>query len=259
MKEASSSIRNLRDFLDVAYSTDDAVEKSTRLEELVKSTFSGDTQDALLLLPTAYLSAQPLYDLLLGFKTDLRFQFFESKMSRVWPIGTEDDLELYALQVAGTVAELCLELVFHHAHAAYSPSQQSRLVEAGRRMGIALQLVNIARDVVVDAQMGRVYLPQTWLQAVKLAPEDVLKQPDGPKIELLQDRLLEKAQGIYGDVRCAIEELPASGRSGMRVAVESYMEIGRVLKEKKYQVKAGRATVPPLRRLRVAWQALTQM
>ncbi|EHK97460.1 putative Bifunctional lycopene cyclase/phytoene synthase [Glarea lozoyensis 74030] len=42
----------------------------------------------------------------------------------------------------------------------------------------------------------------------------------------------------------------------MRVAVECYMEIGRVLRGKGYVVKRGRATVPILRRLRVAWGAL---
>jgi len=40
------------------------------------------------------------------------------------------------------------------------------------------------------------------------------------------------------------------------VAVESYMEIGRVLLQGDYQVKAGRATVPKLQRIKVAWRAL---
>jgi 15-cis-phytoene synthase/lycopene beta-cyclase len=44
----------------------------------------------------------------------------------------------------------------------------------------------------------------------------------------------------------------------MRVAVESYMEIGRILMENKYKVRAGGATVPKLRRLKVAWQALSR-
>ena len=44
----------------------------------------------------------------------------------------------------------------------------------------------------------------------------------------------------------------------MRVAVESYMEIGRVLRQEDYEVKAGRATVPKLKRVRVAWQALNR-
>jgi 15-cis-phytoene synthase/lycopene beta-cyclase len=44
----------------------------------------------------------------------------------------------------------------------------------------------------------------------------------------------------------------------MRVAVESYMEIGRVLREDGYTVKEGKATVPKMRRMRVAWNALNE-
>ena len=31
-------------------------------------------------------------------------------------------------------------------------------------LGIAMQLTNIARDVVADAKLGRIYLPQTFLK-----------------------------------------------------------------------------------------------
>ena len=258
--EARLSVQKLRRFLDVAYSAEKGPEKSTRLQELVKSEFPLDAQDALLLLPLEYLSAAPLYDLLNGFEMDLQFSAQEPGTRRKsWPIMSEDDLELYSLRVAGTVAELCLDLVFHHAPREYSQSKRAELTQAGRNMGVALQLVNIARDVAVDAKLGRVYLPGTWLKEMELTPEDVLREPRDPKVETLQGRLLRKAEGIYREARSAIEELPPNGRSGMRVAVESYMEIGRVLREKNYHVKAGRATVPKLRRIRVAWQALTRM
>lgn len=124
-------------------------------------------------------------------------------------------------------------------------------------MGIALQYVNISRDISVDASNGRVYIPTTWLKEEGLTPEDIIKTPTSSNAENLRQRLLNKAFEIYHEAKEAIEQLPAEARGPMRVAVESYVEIGRVLRQPGYKVKAGRATVPKMRRLRVAWSALS--
>ena len=257
--EAQASVADLRQFLDLAYAGDADVDaRASRLETLVRSRFPASTQATLLVLPVAQLSPTPLYELLEGFEMDLGFDAVANDASASrWPIADEDDLMRYALRVAGTVAEMCLDLVFHHAQARYSARQRTASADAGRRMGIALQLVNIARDVVTDARIGRVYLPQSWLEAVGLTPGDVLKDPDRAEIDSLRQRLLDQAERYYHDARPAIEELPPNGRRGMRVAVESYMEIGRVLRQGGPR-RPGRATVPRLRRLRVAWQALAR-
>jgi 15-cis-phytoene synthase/lycopene beta-cyclase len=179
---------------------------------------------------------------------------------REFPIRDEPDLELYASRVAGTVAELCLELVFQHSSSKDKISQKDwqNMISAGGRMGIALQYVNIARDVTTDAAIGRVYLPTSWLEEEELSPQDVVKKPTGVGIERLRTRLLGKAFILYEEARGAMTHLPSEARAPMRVAVESYMEIGRVLSEKDYKTKAGRATVPKLRRIRVAWKALKE-
>ena len=201
----------------------------------------------------------PLYDLLEGFKTDLEFHDKRnSAILQTFPIANEHDLEVYASRVAGTVAELCLELVFNHCHSVTTQYQREYLVLSGSHMGIALQYVNIARDIATDAAIGRVYLPTSWLEEEGLSPQDVLRSPEGAVVERLQQRLLDKAFGVYRGSRTALSRLPADARAPMRVAVESYMEIGRVLREKGYKTKAGKATVPKLRRLRVAWKALNE-
>ena len=135
--------------------------------------------------------------------------------------------------------------------------QRKHIVQAGGRMGIALQYVNIARDISVDASNGRVYLPTTWLKEKGLTPEDIIKDPTGSQAETLRQRLLNSAFEIYDEAKGAIEQLPEEARGPMRVAVESYVEIGRVLRQPGYKLKAGRATVPKLKRLMVAWNALS--
>lgn len=249
IEEARHWIAKLNEYLDIIY--EKSYVKVERQNTLI-STFPPSTQAALRLLPTSYLSPTPLYDLLKGFETDLHFS-----SSNPFPIKDETTLQVYAAQVAGTVAESCLELIFHHAKGFTPESQRRRMVQAGGRMGIALQYVNIARDISVDASNGRVYLPTTWLKEKGLTPEDIIKDPTSSKAETVKQRLLNSAFEIYDEAKGAIEQLPAETRGPMRVAVESYVEIGRVLRQLGYKVKSGRATVPKMRRLRVAWNALS--
>ncbi|KAL8706939.1 MAG: hypothetical protein Q9201_000100 [Fulgogasparrea decipioides] len=249
VSEAKHWILKLTEYLDICYAKN--LEKSRSRDLFIRGTFPASAQSALLLLPTTYLSPTPLYDLVKGFETDLEFS-----SACPFPMIDEQTLQVYGSRVAGTVAELCLELAFRHAEEPTTEQQQHDIVQAGGRMGIALQYVNIARDIAVDAKIGRVYLPTSWLKSEQTTPEDVLKNPLSPKVEILRQRLLDSAMRIYEDARGAIELLPANSRGPMRVAVESYVEIGRVLREPGYKLKAGRATVPKLRRLRVAWAAL---
>ncbi|KAL9603233.1 MAG: hypothetical protein Q9219_001252 [cf. Caloplaca sp. 3 TL-2023] len=247
--EARHWIWKLTEFLNICY-TDETKASETR-GDFVKRTFSPKEQSALLLLPTSRLPATPLYDLLKGFETDLNFS-----CENQFPLTSEQDLQTYASRVAGTVAELCLELVYYHTQDPPTEEERRRIIYAGGRMGIALQYINISRDIVVDAKIGRVYLPAEWLKSANLTPMDVIQDPMNIRVEALRQRLLDKAMAIYAEAGAAIDLLPADSRAPMRVAVESYVEIGRVLRKSGYKIKAGRATVPRRRRLRVAWTAL---
>ncbi len=255
--EAQKWVNQLRVFLDMAYQPLQRDATKAEMQNFVESTFPPDAQLALLQLPVSYLSREPLYGLLKGFEMDLQFPSkFQSLTKFYWPINNEDDLERYGGFVAGTVAELCLDLVFHYYPNCGTPEKKCYLKRAGRDMGIALQITNIARDIEVDAALRRVYIPSAWLEAEDLTQEDVIKEAGSQAVRKIRSNLLDKAFGIHEKSRGAIEELPREVRGPMRVAVESYMEIGRVLRQEAYQVKAGRATVPTLRRIRVAWKAL---
>lgn len=245
-EEAKDWIAKLHKFLAIVHSENKS--KSLVLDH-IHSNFPSDTQSALQQLPVAKLSREPLEDLLRGFEMDLAFDTAP-------PIKTEWDLRLYSARVAGTVAQMCIELIFHTYPSNMARKEQANIINAGNHAGIALQYVNIARDIGVDAKIGRVYLPSTWLQEVGLSHQDVLKNPKDPRLEKLRTRLLDRAFTLYTEARGAIEQLPAEARGPIRVAIESYMEIGRALRREGYTVRAGRATVPKWRRLMVAWKTL---
>ncbi|QPG95398.1 terpene cyclase [Epichloe festucae Fl1] len=229
-KEAFEHVAKLREYLDAVFDAgDDGKERMSNAPVVLKrgvTSFPEDARSALLHLPT-YLPSAPLYRLLDGFETDLRFN---NDLGTAWPIQDEAHVSEYAACVAGTVAELCIELILHNTTTPIPRSMHGHLVTSGRRMGIALQYVNMARDISVDAAMNRVYLPTTWLTQQKLSPDDVLANPTSAAVLGLRERLLDEADGIYRDNRGAIDALPSEVRGPMRVAVESYMEIGRVLR-----------------------------
>lgn len=269
VSEAREWVQKLRKFLDLAYgdatkSADGTVIETRDLNRgvatmYIENQFPPGSKLALLLLPTRKLAKEPLYELLKGFEMDLMF----NGKNLAGPIKTEEDLDQYGARVAGTVALLCIQLVLFH-YPGTSDTKARQLMAAGHDMGIALQYTNIARDIRVDAEDDRCYIPHGWLKKEKLTPEGLVSgmkasaQEDFflKKIESIRHRLLERAFQFYNTSVAAIEELPAGARAPMRVAVESYMQIAREMQTPGYVVKAGRATVPLWKRIWVAWNTL---
>ena len=74
---------------------------------------------------------------------------------------TFEDLHAYCCKVAGAVGVACV--------AVYGSDD----VEHAQTLGIALQLINIMRDVREDWDLGRVYLPQDELGSYGVSEEDI--------------------------------------------------------------------------------------
>jgi 15-cis-phytoene synthase / lycopene beta-cyclase len=257
-QEATEWIKSFTDFLDATYGKD---KNEDRLQQALGQ-FPPTAQSILRLLPAGKVPSSPLYSLLEGFKIDLQFSNPDCAIDP--PIKTAADLERYASCVASTIGELCLSLVYHHdpdREKSNSATIQD-CVAAGARMGRALQYVNIVRDVATDARDGRCYIPEDWFNN----PKSTWPHSDSSS-ETLQFRrkILDLAFKLYAENRDAIEDLPDYARDGIRVAVESYMEIGRVLRERVGRGepldfagggKSGRASVPRLRRIWVGWRTM---
>lgn len=114
------------------------------------------TRAAFKLISTLPIPRNPLDELIAGFKTDLKFHSTPSSL----PILTQADLYLYSSNVASSVAELCVRLVWmNEEFDSEAITDREGIIKAAREMGIALQLVNIARDVGEDLKIGRIYLP----------------------------------------------------------------------------------------------------
>jgi phytoene synthase len=111
---------------------------------------------------------EPFEDLLRGLEMDLkpaRYQTFE-------------DLALYCYRVASTIGLIAIEIFGYR-----NPRSRDYAVN----LGLALQLVNILRDIQSDARRGRTYLPQEDLDRFGVRPSELLAGAyNDPFIELMQ-------------------------------------------------------------------------
>lgn len=139
-------------------------------------------------------------------------------------IKDEASLIQYAYKVAGTVGLLMCNILNNE-----DPRAKAHAVD----LGIAMQLTNIARDVVEDAKMGRRYLPGEWVN--HLSPEDIVlasKDPqshEGTLITVAVERLLELAEVYYASGRAGLSYLPLRAHFSIGVAAKVYRQIGRQL------------------------------
>lgn len=75
-----------------------------------------------------------------------------------------DDLERYTYWVAGCVGEFWTKVGFTTLGRGFAgPGDASQMLMDGRKLGQALQLINILRDLYEDLPAGRCYLPKDEL------------------------------------------------------------------------------------------------
>ena len=134
-----------------------AIDKRDRLEALHTRLESPPEDDAMWVALTDARSRYPiparaLHDLVDGGLQDLSQTRY----------GDFNELAGYCRRVAGAVGIACT--------AVYGADQPQR----AERLGIALQLINIMRDVAEDCALGRVYLPQDELASFGVSEADIV-------------------------------------------------------------------------------------
>ena len=162
-------------------------------------------------------------------------------------IQEESDLICYSYQVAGTVGVMMCDALQCH-------NEKAKLFAID--LGIAMQLTNIARDVLEDAKMGRRYLPGSWVN--QASPEEIVlasKNNNHVKnniISIAVERLLTLAEQYYLSGSQGFIYLPIKTRFAIAIASSVYREIGIQLKRKKYNWYEGRQVTTMGTKLKVS-------
>jgi 15-cis-phytoene synthase len=129
------------------------------------------------------------------------------------------DTLLYSWRVAGVVGVMMARVM-----GADRPGTLDRACD----LGLAFQLTNIARDVVEDASIGRLYLPEDWLREEGIAGlPGVLEPARREALARVAARLVATAEPYYASAVAGIGELPMRCAWSIATARGIYRQIGR--------------------------------
>ncbi|HEU5100558.1 MAG TPA: phytoene/squalene synthase family protein, partial [Roseiflexaceae bacterium] len=158
---------------------------------------------------------------------------------------TFDDLWLYCYRVASVVGLISMRIIGYREGA----------VNYAIKLGVALQLTNILRDVGEDAQRGRIYLPQEDLERFGLCDEDILRGRYDEPFRALMRFEIERANRLYEEAWPGIALLNPDGQLAIAAAAEIYRGILGRIQQNYFDVYRRRAYVPLARKLLLLWRA----
>jgi phytoene synthase len=119
-------------------------------------------------------------------------------------------------------------------------------------LGLAFQLTNIARDVVEDAGVGRVYLPTRWLDEAGVPAQDIRNRRHRDAVSRVTCRLLDEADRYYRSAAVGLSSLRFRSAWAVATAREVYRDIGRIVRSLGPAAWDGRASTSTTRKLVLA-------
>jgi phytoene synthase len=150
-------------------------------------------------------------------------------------------LEGFAMDVAGrryvTVGDT-LDYCYHVAGvvgvmmAMIMGSRAPRVLDRACDLGMAFQLTNIARDIVDDARVGRVYVPEEILARHGLTTIDPDDATARPALHAAALDLLDLADDYYASAYVGLAALPVRSAWAVASARRVYRAIGARLKRR---------------------------
>ncbi len=153
---------------------------------------------------------------------------------------TLDDTLAYCYHVAGVVGVMMAIIM---------GTTDAPTLDRASDLGIAFQLTNITRDVMDDAAIGRVYLPEDWLIEAGVPDGGVADPANRERVYEVTQRLLAVADRFYVSARHGIASLPFRSAWAIAVARFVYRDIGRLVREHGASAWDQRAHISAARKL----------
>ena len=112
-----------------------------------------------------------------GMKLDLSFFGTGEKLRS---FDTDEQLKNYCRLMGGKPGRFWSQLIYHSSKISIP---EEDFYQLGEKIGDALQIVNILRDLPKDLQLGRCYFPQSDLRKQNLSPTDLLNPENSARFE----------------------------------------------------------------------------
>jgi len=156
--------------------------------------------------------AEP-FELLAGMAMDIEGRRYSSLAA----------LSPYCYRVAGVVAVMMARVL--------GVRDEDGLTRAAN-LGIAMQYTNIARDVLDDARIGRLYLPLDWLAEAGVEPAAVAASTSRRSLVSVVGRLLDAADELYAGADRTFPGLRRRSVLAVHAARRIYAEIGHEIRRR---------------------------
>jgi 15-cis-phytoene synthase len=156
-------------------------------------------------------------------------------------------LARYCHLVAGVVGEVAASI--------FGQTQDATTAYA-HKLGLAMQLTNIIRDVGDDARRGRIYLPVSELQRFEVKAAEVLARtaPFGysERFTALMKFQAERAHGFYEEAFALLPDADRAAQKPGLMMANIYRTLLREIEADNFQVLHQRTSLTPLRKLWIA-------
>ena len=152
-------------------------------------------------------------------------------------------LARYCHLVAGVVGEVAASIF---------GQTQAATTDYAHKLGLAMQLTNIIRDVGDDARRGRIYLPVSELKQFDVKAQEILTRGYSERFTALMKFQAERAHRSYDE---AFALLPDADRQAQKPGVmmaNIYRTLLREIETDNFQVLHQRTSLTPLRKLWIA-------
>jgi phytoene synthase len=161
-------------------------------------------------------------------------------------IVTAIDLERYCYGVAGVVG-LLSATIFGYT--------DPRVPELGVRLGQAMQLTNILRDLREDAERDRCYLPADDLQRFGCEPQDLLAGVRGARADCYRELMayeVARAREHFAIGRRLIPLVERDARGCPAALSALYLALLREIERRRFDVQAERISLGTAHKVRLA-------
>ena len=159
------------------------------------------------------------------------------------------NLQQYCHLVAGVVGEVAANIF---------GQTLAQTTAYAHRLGLALQLTNIIRDVGEDALRSRIYLPVSDMQQFGVRAHEILKRQNGDDFQqrfkaLMQFQAL-RAHQTYDEALALLPEVDRRAQKPGLMMASIYRTLLREIERDDFAVLTQRVSLTPLRKLWLAWR-----
>lgn len=183
------------------------------------------------------IPVEPFLDLMDGMEMDITKKRYENF----------NELYEYCYRAAATVGLMCIEIFGYH---------KQKTKEFAVKLGIALQLTNIMRDVKDDATGGRIYIPQDEMKQFNYTEEMLLENKYNREFRDLMHYQYKRADKYYIEANKCLDREDRGLMVSAKIMEKIYYKLLNKIKSQSYDVLNYDVKVSKLSKAWIAFRTL---